>query len=147
MPSKTPDGWTSLAQASEGEPGPTTFLALRLRNFKNPASEAEDLLSKAKDIKNADGVFSGDLTEEGAKQLITFRPPPGGGEGPTVSDAKGSVKFWIKDGVLSKFEYNLQGKISFNGNDMDVNRTTTTEVKDLGSTKVEVPEAAEKKLQ
>jgi hypothetical protein len=36
--------------------------------------------------------------------------------------------------------------MNFNGNDVDVDRTTTTEIKDLGTTKVVVPEAAKKKL-
>ena len=56
------------------------------------------------------------------------------------------MKFWIKDGVLSKYEYKVQGKVSFNGNDRDVDRTTTTEIKDIGTTKVEVSDEAKKKL-
>ena len=40
----------------------------------------------------------------------------------------------------------MQGKVSFNGNDRDVDRTTTVEIKDVGTTKVEVPEGAKKKL-
>ena len=37
-------------------------------------------------------------------------------------------------------------KVSFNGNDRDVDRTTTIEIKDIGSTKVEVLDDAKKKL-
>jgi len=55
------------------------------------------------------------------------------------------VKFWAKEGVLSKYEFKLQGKMSFNGNDTDVDRTTTVEIKDVGTTKVTVPEEAKKK--
>ena len=40
----------------------------------------------------------------------------------------------------------MQGTISFNGNDVDIDRTTTVEIKDVGSTKVDVPEEANKKL-
>jgi hypothetical protein len=36
--------------------------------------------------------------------------------------------------------------MDFNGNEIDLDRTTTVEVKDVGTTKVEVPEAAKKKL-
>jgi hypothetical protein len=64
-----------------------------------------------------------------------------------VSEAKGSVKFWLKDGTLSKYETKVSGKINFNGNERDVDRTTTVEIKDVGTTKVEVPEEAKKKLQ
>ena len=55
------------------------------------------------------------------------------------------MKFWAKEGVLSKYEFKLQGKMSFNGNDTDVDRTTTVEIKDVGTTKVTVPEEAKKK--
>ena len=35
--------------------------------------------------------------------------------------------------------------MSFNGNDTDVDRTATVEIKDVGTTKVTVPEEASKK--
>ncbi len=145
---KTDDGWKSLTEAAEGDagqPNPGRFLARLLQNFKTPAAEAEDLVGKTKELQSAEGVYSGDLTEAGAKQLLTFGPARGG-NAPEVSDAKGTVKVWVKEGVLSKLEYHVEGKVSFNGNDRDVNRTTTVEIKAVGSTKVAVPEEAAKKL-
>jgi hypothetical protein len=146
---KTQDGWQSLADAAKDDGGggfnPTRFLALRLQTYKLPAAEAADLADKAKELKKDGDVISGDLTAEGAKSLLAFRPP-GGGEGPEVSNSKGSVKFWVKDGALTKYQFNVQGTVSFGGNDRDVNRTTTIEIKDVGTTKVEVPEDAKKKL-
>src|SRR5439155_13884138 len=91
-------------------------------------------------------AYSGDLTEDGAKSLLTFGGRGGGGNAPEISGAKGAVKFWVKDGVLSKYEFKVQGKVSFNGNDRDIDRTTTVEIKDVGTTKVNVPEEAKKKL-
>ena len=120
--------------------------AFALRNFKAPAVQAEDLLGKVKEIKSADGVYSGDLTEDGAKSLLTFGGGRAGGNAPEISGAKGSVKFWIKDGTLTKYEFNVQGAMSFNGNDINMNRTTTVEIKDIGTTTVTVPEEAMKKL-
>ena len=147
---KTEDGWKSLSEAAESDGGgqfnPAMFLARMLRNYKAPAAEAEDLAGKAKELKKQDGVYSGDLTEEAVKQLVSRGPRRPGAEPPEVADAKGSVKFWIKDGVLSKYEYQVQGKMSFNGNDFEINRTTTVAIKDVGSTKVEVPDDAKKKL-
>ena len=64
---------------------------------------AQDLIGHTKELKSADGVISGDLTEAGAKSLMTFGGRGGGG-GPEISGAKGSVKFWVKDGVLTKME-------------------------------------------
>ena len=140
--------WKSLAEAAEDDGGggfnAIRFIALWLQNYKTPAVEAEDLAGKIKDLKLADGVYAGDLTEDGAKQLLSFRRPGGGG--PEASGAKGSVKFWLKDGLLSKYEVHVEGTVSFNGNDREVNRTTTTEIKEVGTTKITVPEEAAKKM-
>jgi hypothetical protein len=137
---KMMDEWQSLSEAGEGDGAQArAFLVRMLKAYKAPAAQAEDLASKAKELKKEEGAYSGDLTEEGAKELLTR----GRGE---ASDAKGSVKFWLKDGQLSKYEFKLQGKISFNGNDVDIDRTTTIEIKDIGSAKVEIPDDAKKKL-
>ena len=40
----------------------------------------------------------------------------------------------------------MTGKFTFNGNDREVDRTTTVEIKEVGTTKVDVPEDAKKKL-
>jgi hypothetical protein len=118
-----------------------------LRNLKVPAAEVADLVGKAKELNLVEGVYSGDLTEEGAKSLLTFGGGRGGGgNAPEISGAKGSVKFWVKDGMVSKYETKVQGKVSFGGNDREVDRTTTVEIKDVGTTKVDVPEDAKKKL-
>jgi hypothetical protein len=133
-------GWQSISELDDQGPG--RFLGMMVRNFKTPGVQASELVGEVKELKKDGDVYSGDLTEEGAKAMLTFRR----GGNSNASDAKGSAKFWIKDGVLSKFEYKVQGKVSFNGNDRDVDRTTTIEIKDVGTTKVEVPEEAKKKL-
>jgi hypothetical protein len=143
---KTQDGWKSLTEAAEAEgQNAGRFIARGLQSFKAPAAEAEELVAKTKELKKDADVYSGDLTEEGAKMRLSFGGR-GGGAAPDISNAKGSVKFWVKDGVLSKYEFKVKGTVSFNGNDREVDRTTTVEIKDIGSTKVEVPEDAKKKL-
>ncbi len=152
---KTADGWKagSELRGNQGGQGrrrdPAAGLARRLRTFKAPAAEADALLDKVGDLKDeGDGVFSGPLTEEGAKSLLAFGGRPGGNaNGPQVSDPKGTAKFWLKDGALVKVETNVQGKITFNNTDREINRTTTVEFKDAGSTKVEVPDEAKAKLE
>ncbi|MBI1842077.1 MAG: hypothetical protein HYR88_14660, partial [Verrucomicrobia bacterium] len=81
--------------------------------------------------------YVAELTEEGAKKQFRFGQP---------KNAKGSVKFWIKDGLLSKFQVKLEGAIEFNGNEIDAARTTTTQIKGAGETKVDAPSEAKKKL-
>ncbi len=63
-----------------------------------------------------------------------------------MKNAKGSVRFWLKDGAVQKYELRLQGTMNWGGEERDTDRTTTTEVKDVGTTKVTLPEAAQKKL-
>lgn len=63
-----------------------------------------------------------------------------------MANPKGNAKFWVKDGVLSKYEFHVEGTVTFNGNDREMNRTTTVEIKDVGTTQVQVPDEAKKKL-
>jgi hypothetical protein len=136
------DNWQT---AEELEGGDQAWIARRLKTFKAPAGEAEEIVELIKGLKKGDGgVYSGDLTEEGAKALFV-RGGRRAGQGP--ADAKGSAKFWLKDGTLTKYEFNLQGTIKRdNDEDLKINRTTTVEIKDVGATKVAVPDEAKKKL-
>ena len=141
----SPDGgWQSLSEMESSE-GPGRFFGMIIRNFKAPAAQAAQLASYAKELKKDGELYTSDLTEEGAKVLLTWRPQSGG-EGPKVTGAQGSVKFWLKDGALTKYEFKLKGKVSFNDNEWDNDRTTTVEIKDVGTTKLSVPEEAKKKL-
>jgi hypothetical protein len=136
------DGAWQLASEAEGGEGPGRFMAMMVQNFQTPAEEAVELAGFAKELKKEGDVYSSDLTEEGAKAKLTFRR----GGGATVTNPKGSVKFWVKDGALTKYEFKVKGTVNWNGNDFDNDRTTTVEIKDVGTTKVEVPEEAKKKL-
>jgi len=137
--------WQSLAEA-EGQEGRGRFMVGIIRGTKAPAEQAADLVAGTKELKKDGDVIAGDLTEDAAKTLMRFRRGGGGGEGPAISNAKGSVKFWIKDGTLSKYEFKVTGKMDIQGNEVEVDRATTVEIKDVGTTKLEVPEAAKKKL-
>ena len=139
------DGNWQSASASSDDQGPGRFMSLIALNVRVPSAEAAELASYAKELKKDGDVYSSDLTEAGAKAFLTFRRGMGN-DGPTVSNPKGSVKFWVKDGELTKYEFKIKGTVSWNGNDFDNDRTTTVEIKDVGTTKVEVPDEARKKL-
>jgi hypothetical protein len=140
-----PDGgWQSLSDLDDAE-GRRRFLSFMIRNVKTPAAQAADLAAGAKEIKKDGDTLSGELTEDGAKALLQFRARPGG-DGPTISNAKGSVKFWLKDGALTKYEFKVKGTRSFNGNEMEIDRVTTVEIKDIGTTQITVPAEAKKKM-
>jgi hypothetical protein len=138
----SPDGgWQSLAEL-DSEEGPGRFLSRMIRNFKAPAAQAEELAGYAKELKKDGDAYAADFTEEGAKTLLTFRRAPD----TTATNSKGSVKFWVKDGLLAKYEFKVTGTVNWGGNEMEVDRTTTVEIKDVGTTKLDVPEGAKKKL-
>jgi hypothetical protein len=151
---KTPEGWQAPPEPGTGgggggPGGGAGMMGRMLSTLRPPAAEAEDLLGKVKELRKTEAGFVGDLTEEGAKQLLTRnrRGGQGGGEPPAPQGAKGTVKFWVKDGVLAKFEVQVQGRMAGrDGQEIEVNRTTTTEISNVGTTKVEVAEAAKKVL-
>jgi len=139
--------WQAVAEGDSSE-GPGRFMGMMARNLRPPAAQVEQVLTNTATLKKDGDTYAADLTEDGAKNLMMFgrRGRGGGGEGPSISNAKGSVKFWVKDGVLSKFEYKVQGTMTWNNNDRDIDRTTTVEIKDVGTTKIDVPEDAKKKV-
>jgi hypothetical protein len=141
---KTEDGWQNVDELE----GNRAFMARRLKTYKAPAQEADSMADKSKNLKKDAGAIAGDMTEDGAKDLLSFgrRPNPDSNR-PAPKDARGTVKFWLKDGALTKFEYNVQGKVTGRDDqEMTVNRTTTVEIKDVGTTKLSVPDEAKKKL-
>ena len=158
---KSEDEWKTaeeLADAGDAGGGGgggnrSRFMARRVQSTKLPATEAQELAGRVTDWKKEGDVYSGSLSKEGLKEMYTFRGRQGGGGGggegnaPDTSGLHGTAKFWVKDGVLTKYESHVEGKMSGRNNrETEVNRTTTTEVKDLGTTKLEVPAEAKKKL-
>ena len=119
-----------------------------------PATTAQELAGLCQNLKEEDGVISGDLTEDGAKAQLSFGRRGGRGRGgpggdmtpPEPSNAKASVKFWVKDGALTKYELKTSGTMSFGDNEFQMDRTTTVEFNDVGSTKIDAPEEAIKKI-
>jgi len=170
---KNGDEWSTAEEMAEdtgGEGGgfnTARMTARRAETSKLPSAEATELLGRVKNVKKDGDAYSGELTPEGLKEMYTFRGRGGRGQGgqggnnnsggerrgPDVSGLKGTAKFWIKDGVLAKYETHVTGKMpGFPGRDgapareIDATRTTTVEIKDIGSTKVVVPAEAKKKL-
>jgi hypothetical protein len=138
---KAQDGWQSLDEAAKGSGNPPgSFLVGRVQSLRIPAAEAEDLAGNAKDLTKTEDVYAGDLTEDGAKRLLS------GGHPSEARNAKGSVKFWIKDGVLTKYQIKIQGTVKILDNDIDLDRTVTVEIQDVGKSKVTVPDEAQGKI-
>jgi hypothetical protein len=153
---KTEEGWKTAAELGGGGGGGggggfnmNTFMVRRLQTLKAPAVDIQELAGKVKELKKDGDVYSGDLTEAGAQSLLTtgFGGRRGGQAPPPPKDAKGTVKFWVKDGVVTKYQSKVTGKTTnFQGEEQDSERTTTVEIKDVGTTKISAPDEAKKKL-
>lgn len=153
---KTDEGWKTAEDlrgggggGGGGGRGNRGAMLLRTRLPVQDAVRMLEAPDQVAELKSGDGgVVSGDLTEKGAKELLTFGRGRGGqgGQAPEPKNAKGSVKFWVKDGQLTKYQVRVSGTLSFNGEDRDMARTTTYEIKDVGTTEVKVPKEATKAL-
>jgi hypothetical protein len=143
---KALEGWQTfdeIAQTSSVAAAVVRFL----RSYKAPGVESVAFSGKVKDVKEAEGVISGELKEDTTKEFLEFGTRRREGqEPPKIANPKGAVKFWIKDGTLTKYEFNVQGKVTAGEREMEVNRTTTIEIKDAGTTKLELPAEAKEKM-
>ncbi len=143
---KALEGWQTFDDIAQTS-GTAAAVVRFLRAYKCPAAESASLAEKTKELKEAEGALSGELKEDAVKDLLLRGARRREGqEAPKIADAKGSVKFWIKEGVLTKYEIKVQGKVTAGDRDSDVDRTTTVEIKDAGSTKLELPAEAKEKL-
>jgi hypothetical protein len=143
---KMEDEWRVPSESD----GMSMMMAGFITRFGTAAEEAENARKRVKELKPGEGgLFSGDFTEQGAKEALTFGNRQGNDAPPAPKDAKGAVKFWIKDGTLTKFESHLQGKVTFgpDQDERDFEMIRTVEISNVGSTKLDVPAEALKKLE
>ena len=124
------------SDTTAGNRDSSTTVSAAFQRAGHPAAVAQGLRIKA---------------DETAKDLLTFRRPAGAGQDNfppmTVKDAKGTLKLWVHDGVMTKMQTHLTGTRSFNDQDQPVDQTTTTQIKDVGKTKISVPDEAKNKLE
>jgi len=149
------DGWKTTAELQKalddagGGFGPEMITLIRIGNFAAPADQAKALLDKATNIKKEGDIFTADLAEAAAKDLLGFKMPAGvttDFPAMTTKDAKGSLKIWVKDGIMAKLEVHLTGTRTFNDQDTPVDQTNSAIIKEVGTTKITVPEDAKRKL-
>ncbi len=143
---KALEGWQTFDEIAQA--GGTAAAVVRyLRSYKAPVAETATLAGKAKELKEVDGAITGELKEDAVKEMVLFGTRQREGqEPPKTTDLKGSVKFWLKNGALNKFEIKVAGKETTGERETDINRTTTVEIKDVGTTKMDVPDGAKAKL-
>ena len=152
---KSGDTWKRAERPQRGEGGGdrNAAAAFRLRGVRAPHEILKELKSSAfKEVKREDAegskVYSGDLTEEALKALRPQNRRGGGGGGGgdrPAPKSTGKAKIWVNgDGVVTKYEVYVESTFEREGEEMTTKFTSTVEIKDVGSTKYDVPEAAAK---
>lgn len=148
--------WMTMEQAAERSPvggrgggpgGGGGFSRGAITDFKMPVTQVEELLGKASSFKQDGETVTAELSVEAVTELLNAGGPGGGrggrggrGDGaPALRDAKGTVSFAIKDGVLVQYAVTVTGTREVFGNTEKQSRTTTTVIADIGSTKVALP--------
>ena len=91
-------------------------------------------------------IVTGTLTDLGA-QLLLVRD---GQDNLTPVRASGSFKIWLRAGMVAKYQLKIEGtlqvQLSSGPKAIQVQQITDTIVKDVGTTKFDVPEQARAKL-
>ncbi|HTF58228.1 MAG TPA: hypothetical protein VK661_13435 [Planctomycetota bacterium] len=154
---KEGEGWKKLERPqrpAEGErPDPKAMAAQMLRGLRAPHEILKDLKSASfKEVKREDSeggrCFSGELTAEALKPFLMGGRRRGGGGGgdQAAPQATGTAKIWVNgDGAVTKYEVNVEAKRkNRDGDEVTTKSTRTVEIKDVGSTKYEVPADAAK---
>jgi hypothetical protein len=148
---KTDDGWKTADElqpdAGGGMPSPEFMAARMAQNYKAPGAMAVEMVPELQNLTKTDDGYTGDLSMDSVKKELMRRRPRNGGAAPEISNAKGTLTVSCKDGMPTKAVMHITATISFNGNDRDIDRTTTVDIKDVGSTTVDVPADAKAKLE
>jgi hypothetical protein len=140
-PSNTVNG--ESAGANGRQPPPYSNLQ---KTLSRPHEELGIIVAGANDLKIEGDIVSGTLSDTAAKLLLVH---PGQKE-ITPLKANGTFRLWLKDGALVKYAVKLDGTLAVlsNGNrrEVEVHQTALTEIKNVGTTKFDVPADAKKIL-
>ena len=111
-----------------------------------PHEELAVIVGSHQEFKAEGDTVSGALTDLGA-QLLLVRD---GQESITPVRASGTFKLWLRDGMVVKYQVQLEGtllvRVSSQSREVTVHQSTETVLKDVGTTRVEVPADARAKL-
>jgi len=113
------------------------------RGAGRPAQMVLSILAQVKNVAASGDAFVAEMSRD----YIARAMPLNGRNGPLVvsQGATASAKFWLKDGVLAKYQIKIKAAFE-NGDAPPAERTTTVEIKNVGSTVVAVPAEAKAKF-
>jgi hypothetical protein len=114
--------------------------------LSHPHEELGVIVTSGKDLKMEGETLTGTLTELGA-QLLLVRD---GQTEITPLAGAGHFTLWIRDGIVARYQVRLEGtlaiKTALTVRQVSVRQSTSTTLKDIGTTKFEIPFEAKAKL-
>ncbi len=115
--------------------------------ISHPHEELAVIIGSHSEFKPEGDVVSGTLSDLGA-QLLLVRD---GQKEITPVRAEGTFKLWLRDGIVSKYQVRLHGILTVDTptsrRNIEVRQSTDTVIKDVGTTKFDVPATARTKLE
>jgi hypothetical protein len=125
--------------------GPRAYSNLQL-GLSLPHEELGVIVGSHVEFKVDGDMVTGKLTDLGA-QLLLVRD---GQDNLQPLRASGTFRIWLRGGMVSKYQLKLEGvlevQLSSGPKQIQVQQTTDTVVKDIGTTRFEIPEQARDKL-
>lgn len=142
---KGESGWKPVAPGRAKEPA-----YLDLLGALAPADELAALSAQLTGVtREHDGSITGTLGTPAAKAWLQSsmagRTPAG--RTPEIEAAVGQLHLWLKDGLPQKYTLTIHAGLSLPFGTKEVTRISTTEIRDLGSTAVEIPAEARQALE
>ncbi|KAA5537993.1 arabinan endo-1,5-alpha-L-arabinosidase [Roseiconus nitratireducens] len=128
--------WETILLSDQGYSS-QGFVASMARGVKTPAEEARTLVESLTSLQEEGNVIVATLSAESAKDQLTTRR---GAD--TIRDVKGTVRFWINDGLLTKYAVRVEGQIVNEDQTQVTWREATVAVTDVGEAKLELPSGA-----
>jgi hypothetical protein len=112
--------------------------------IRHPHEELDLIIGGYTTLRSAGNTFAGELTEAGAALFLrSFAQPR-----VHVRRAGGSFRCWIENGVVVRYEVQITATVNLPGdrNQLPVSWTISTEITDIGTTRLTVPAAVRAKL-
>jgi hypothetical protein len=135
-------GWKSLDDMADQRQAVRAVSRI-VRGLKSPVMIARDIVSRVGELKRDGEMRTAELTGDDASELLG---PVFDMRGRDMTDPKVTVKFWVRDGALTRYELRASVNVSRQGVATEVSRAISVEFSNVGSTKVEVPDEAKGKL-
>lgn len=114
--------------------------------ISHPHEDLGVIVSSGTELRASGEVLTGTLTELGAQLLLVRDGQPE----ITPEQGAGTFTIWMRAGMVQRFQVKLEGvlaiKTGLGTKRVTVNQTTHTVIRDVGTTRVEVPAEARRKL-